>query len=208
MDESSRKEASRSKTAEDTLKLLEQIPAGTHVNAMELFEIAKGSSLSISLSSIYRHLSFLEQRGAIIGVSTERGRVFEIKTSREHHHLICIGCGQTTEFVDSLLERFGETLAERIGFEFHNSRFDILGICLNCRKTDPKFSTDRGVEHLERVLDRVKNQITVMQKKLVQLRNQKDQAALHDLQNAQSELFEMVNEIKPLTANLKDRYDV
>jgi uncharacterized membrane protein (DUF106 family) len=58
------------------------------------------------------------------------------------------------------------------------------------------------------VLDRVKNQITVMQKKLVQLRNQKDRATLHDLQNAQSELFEMVNEIKPLTANLKDRYDV
>jgi Fur family transcriptional regulator, ferric uptake regulator len=206
MDES-RKELGRSRTAEDTLKLLEGIPAGTHVNAMELFELARQSSLSISLSSIYRHLSFLEHKGAIIGVSTERGRVFEIKTAREHHHLICIGCGQTTEFVDSLLERFGETLAERIGFEFHNSRFDILGICLNCRKTDPKFSTDRGVEHLERVLDRVKNQITVIQKKLTNLRNQKDQSALLDLQNAQNEFFALANEIKPLTAILKDRYD-
>jgi Fur family ferric uptake transcriptional regulator len=206
MDES-RKELGRSRTAEDTLKLLEGIPAGTHVNAMELFELARQSSLSISLSSIYRHLSFLEHSGAIIGVSTERGRVFEIKTAREHHHLICIGCGQTTEFVDSLLERFGETLAERIGFEFHNSRFDILGICLNCRKTDPKFSTDRGVEHLERVLDRVKNQITVIQKKLTNLRNQKDQSALLDLQNAQNEFFALANEIKPLTAILKDRYD-
>jgi Fur family transcriptional regulator, ferric uptake regulator len=206
MDES-RKELGRSRTAEDTLKLLEGIPAGTHVNAMELFELARQSSLSISLSSIYRHLSFLEHKGAIIGVSTERGRVFEIKTAREHHHLICIGCGQTTEFVDSLLERFGETLAERIGFEFHNSRFDILGICLNCRKTDPKFSTDRGVEHLERVLDRVKNQITVIQKKLTNLRNQKDQSALLDLQNAQNEFFVLANEIKPLTAILKDRYD-
>lgn len=205
--EDTKKEPGRSKTAEDTLKLLEAIPAGTHVNAMELYELAKESSLSISLSSIYRHLAFLEQRGAIIGVSTERGRVFEIKTAREHHHLICIGCGQTTEFVDSLLERFGETLAERIGFEFHNSRFDILGICLNCRKNDPKFSTDRGVEHLERVLDRVKNQITVIQKKLVNLRNQKDSNALQELQSAQNEFFELSNEIRPLTQLLKDRYE-
>jgi hypothetical protein len=47
-----------------------------------------------------------------------------------------VKCGYTVEFTDELIRGFGKTVAERKGYEHKSTRFDIFGICSECRAKD------------------------------------------------------------------------
>jgi Fur family transcriptional regulator, ferric uptake regulator len=117
--------------------IIKDVPRGVHLTASEVFRRAREAGLDVSLSTVYRTLNALQQGGNVSTVSGEHGRRYEARDSdHDHDHLICLKCGLTIEFADDLIRGFGAAVAERKGYEHKSSRFDILGICAECKAKD------------------------------------------------------------------------
>lgn len=126
---------SRASQAQETLEtFIKGLPRGVHLTAPEVFKLAREQGLKISLSTVYRTLNNLSAQGQVQALSGEHGRRYEASDGEhDHDHLICVKCGLTIEFEDDLIKGFGRTVAERKGYEYKHSRFDVLGLCLQCK---------------------------------------------------------------------------
>ena len=114
--------------------LIRGLPRGAHLTAPEVYRQAKEKGLRVSLSSVYRTLNNLSLLGQVQTFGSEQGRRYEAAAgAQDHDHLICVKCGWTKEFEDKLIGGFGKTVAERKGYAYLHSRFDILGVCQPCR---------------------------------------------------------------------------
>lgn len=95
---------------------------------------------SLPQSSVYRHLTILEEVGAVTRIVTgddfARYELAEHLTGH-HHHLICSDCGDVADFslndtFESSLDEALHAAAEQAGFKPIAHRLDLLGTCANC----------------------------------------------------------------------------
>ena len=92
----------------------------------------------LSQSSAYRNLSVLVDAGVarrLTGAGAH-GR-FELAEdlAGHHHHIVCASCGKVADIVPSpRLERaLDEAARATTGFEVTEHRFDLVGVCAQCR---------------------------------------------------------------------------
>jgi len=111
--------------------LLAIIQEQSHLDAEELYRLAKRVSPRLSLSTVYRTLSLLKELDLIEELHLgEEHHHYEPK-AEEHHHLICLGCGKV---VECFLTKEMKDLGERHGFEVVSAQIELLGYCRDCRK--------------------------------------------------------------------------
>lgn len=124
----------RRATSQRTL-LLELIrEAQGHLDAPELYRLAREKDPRISLSTIYRNLSMLKAMGFINELHfAEEHHHYEIKPQAEHFHLLCVRCGHVIEFESPLTERLKAELTKRHGFTITSTAIDLAGFCPDCR---------------------------------------------------------------------------
>jgi Fur family transcriptional regulator, ferric uptake regulator len=117
--------------------LLEIIRAqGEHLDAEELYRLARRQYPRLSRSTVYRTMRLLRDLGLIDEVHLgEDHHHYEIKAPTHHHHLICLGCGQVLEFSSSRTEELAAAVAREHDFEIREIRIDLTGYCANCRRT-------------------------------------------------------------------------
>jgi Fe2+ or Zn2+ uptake regulation protein len=111
--------------------LLHIISKNAHLDASEIYQLAKREDPKISLSTVYRTVSLLEELGLV--EASELGEDhyhYEVRLE-EHYHLICLDCGKVVEIppVDAV-RKLG---AER-GFEVVGVKLELLGYCAACQK--------------------------------------------------------------------------
>ncbi len=111
--------------------LLRIIGENAHLDASEIYQLAKRENSKISLSTVYRTVRLLEELGLV--EASELGEDhyhYEVRLE-EHYHLICLDCGKVVEIppVDAV-RKLG---AER-GFEVVGVKLELLGYCAECRK--------------------------------------------------------------------------
>lgn len=111
--------------------LLRIISENAHLDASEIYQLAKRENTKISLSTVYRTVRILEELGLV--EASELGEDhyhYEVRLS-EHYHLICLGCGKVVEIppVDAVRK-----LGEERGFEIVGVKLELLGYCPACRK--------------------------------------------------------------------------
>ena len=116
--------------------LLEIIRAqGQHLDAEELYRLARQRFPRLSRSTVYRTMRLLRDLGLIDEVHLgEDHHHYEIKAPVHHHHLICLGCGQVLEFSSPLAEELAAVVARQHGYEIREIRIDLTGYCENCRR--------------------------------------------------------------------------
>ena len=94
----------------------------------------------LAQSSAYRNLAVLERAGVVhrIVTSDEFAR-YELAEdlTHHHHHLICLSCGEVTDFevppaVEHDLEAALDRVAQRTGFQVRTHRLDLVGTCPGC----------------------------------------------------------------------------
>jgi Fur family ferric uptake transcriptional regulator len=106
-----------------------------HLDAEELYRIAKVWEPRISLSTVYRNLSLFKKLGLVDERHfTEAHHHYEVKQKGEHHHLICLNCGRVAEFEYHLSERFKEGIGRNTGFEVAGGEIYLEGYCEQCRQ--------------------------------------------------------------------------
>ena len=108
-----------------------------HFDVDELYlDLKKLKSRSgISKASIYRTIPLLIESGLLAAVYLENGHMhYERAYGREHHsHLRCKACGRIFEFSAPELPALEKTIAEQKRFKSEGHKFEIWGLCSNCR---------------------------------------------------------------------------
>jgi len=99
------------------------------------------SNPGLSQSSAYRNITVLLEAGAARRVTgaDDHGR-FELAEdlAGHHHHLVCQACGKVADVrssprLERALEDAARAAAEEDDFDVVEHRFDLVGLCADCR---------------------------------------------------------------------------
>ena len=119
------------------LKILETLENNpdAHMSAEDIYKVFMDSNdVDIGLATIYRVLTQFESAGIVCRHRFEDGRaVFELDDGKHHDHMVCMQCGDVTEFVDDVIEQRQREIAEKSGFQMTDHCLYIYGICANCQ---------------------------------------------------------------------------
>ncbi|NDW06160.1 Fur family transcriptional regulator [Jiella pacifica] len=101
---------------------------GDHPDALALFRRASRQDPSISLSTVYRTMKVLEEKGAIQRHTFEGGPArFEHADGQHHDHLIDLDTGDVVEFRSDRIEKLQEEIARELGYEIVSHRLELYG---------------------------------------------------------------------------------
>ena len=104
--------------------------AEDHPDASELHRRAKEIDATVSLSTVYRTLSALEQQGVVQRHAFENATArFETADAPHHDHLIDIDTGAVIEFRSDKIEQLQAEIAAELGYDLVRHRLELY-----CRK--------------------------------------------------------------------------
>lgn len=99
-----------------------------HPDAMAIFRRAVKVDAGISLSTVYRTMKLLEDKGTIRRHTFEGGPSrFEQADTVHHDHLIDIETGDVIEFTSERIERLQQEIARQLGYEIVHHRLELYG---------------------------------------------------------------------------------
>lgn len=108
------------------LRLLAE--ASDHPDAMELHRRAAAEDASVSLTTVYRTLKILEEKGEIHRHAFEGGPSrFEPAGAAHHDHLIDLDTGQVIEFRSDKIEALQREIARDLGYDIVHHRLELYG---------------------------------------------------------------------------------
>jgi Fe2+ or Zn2+ uptake regulation protein len=118
------------------LKLIGQ--SAGHLDADELYRLARAHEPTISLSTVYRNLKLFKKLGLVEERHfAEEHHHYEPKAMTRHHHLICVGCGEVIEFVSPLAEEMKKQVEAKKNFVITDTEVRMKGYCPRCRSKMP-----------------------------------------------------------------------
>lgn len=116
------------------LEIMEKA-ADHHMSAEDVYRLLLESGEEIGLATVYRVLTQFEEAGLVQRHYFESGQsVFELDHGTHHDHLVCVKCGRVEEFVDNMIEKRQQEIAERAGFSITDHSLNIYGVCKDCQK--------------------------------------------------------------------------
>ena len=114
--------------------ILEIIRHG-HLDADEIYRQARIRQPRLSLSTVYRTLRMFKKLGLVEELHLDEAHHhYEVKPSSEHHHLVCLGCGEVVEFKCPLSPKMKRDIAREKGFEVTGVQIRMTGYCSKCRQ--------------------------------------------------------------------------
>ena len=127
--------ATRRRVTEQRRLLLEIIRThGEHLDAEQIYALARQQNPRLSLSTVYRTLSLLRDLGLVDEVHLgEDHHHYELKPAAALYHLICRGCGRVTEFSTCLADELAAAVGDEHGYDVQEVHIDLLGLCAPCR---------------------------------------------------------------------------
>ncbi|WIV49806.1 Fur family transcriptional regulator [Marivivens sp. LCG002] len=100
--------------------------AEDHPEAIELHRRAEAVVPGISLSTVYRSLTELENQGVILRHQFDGTPArFEHTETRHHDHMIDVDTGEVVEFASERIEALQAEIAEALGYEIVHHRFEL-----------------------------------------------------------------------------------
>jgi Fur family ferric uptake transcriptional regulator len=107
------------------LKILDE--AKDHPSVEDVYDRAKGEDASISIATVYRTLSLLDELDLVIRHEFQEGYSRYELNWDHHHHLIDLDSGEVIEFQNSQLEKLKVKIAEELGYDLIDHRLELYG---------------------------------------------------------------------------------
>ncbi len=107
-----------------------------HFTPEKLYLLIKKTypSLNMGIATVYRTLNFLEESELATSISFGmHGKKYEFGGKNHHDHLICKGCGDIIEFLDDIIEKRQNDIANSHGYKIQSHNMQIFGICPKCQ---------------------------------------------------------------------------
>jgi len=105
----------------------------THPTADWLYAQLKRKIPSLSLGTVYRNLSILNEQGLVQKIAA--GSTFDRFEANAipHYHLICESCGKVEDFKMEGYQEMNDRANQLTKFNIKRHRIDFFGICQKCR---------------------------------------------------------------------------
>lgn len=127
--------AGRPVTSQRSLLLDIICQANRHLDADELYRLAKNKEPRISLATVYRNLKLFRELGLIVESNLgDTHSHYEIKSAAGHHHLVCLGCGQIIEFDSPSIAKATAKIQRENDFDITSIQLKMEGYCPKCKK--------------------------------------------------------------------------
>ena len=106
-----------------------------HFDADELYLKMKSTGQKVSRATVYNTLDLLLECGFISRYRfAENHSRYEKIIGRPHHdHLICLECGEITEFVSDKIALVNSEICKEKKFKAQSATFQIFGTCAKCQ---------------------------------------------------------------------------
>ena len=108
-----------------------------HLSVEEINEMLQSRYPGIGLSTIYRTLPILERMRLVQKINLDDGCMRYQFTSpdekHEHHHLICLECGEVIDMEVDLLDNLEKQIMHKNGFTVTDHKVKFFGTCHNCK---------------------------------------------------------------------------
>lgn len=114
------------------LKILGE--ASDHPSVEEVYDRAKEEDGSISIATVYRTLSLLDELDLVIRHEFQEGYARYELNWDHHHHLVDLDTGKVIEFQNEELEKLKVKIAEELGYELVDHRLELYGKKLKKKK--------------------------------------------------------------------------
>jgi Fur family ferric uptake transcriptional regulator len=120
---------SRRDAVHDTLRRSEGFRS-----AQDVYTEMRQHGAKIGLTTVYRALQTLADRGQVDVLRTDEGEsVYRAcATGAHHHHLVCRKCGHTVEVEGPAVERWAEAIGAEHGFTEVTHTVEVFGTCSSC----------------------------------------------------------------------------
>jgi Fe2+ or Zn2+ uptake regulation protein len=108
-----------------------------HPTADELFDEVQAVDPSLSLSTVYRTLRWLESEGLVSARrfdGDQRQERFDPVHPSEHHHFLCTVCQTVIEFDNPLIEQISSEFEQREGVLVECASVELYGLCSQCQE--------------------------------------------------------------------------
>lgn len=107
--------------------------ATRHLTAEDVFTNLAARRAGIGLATVYRVLSQLEDAGLLLrNLFDSHKAVYETSDGALHDHLVCLGCGEVTEFHDAAMALRQRAVASSHGYRWADRQLAIYGHCARC----------------------------------------------------------------------------
>ncbi|MCC7496984.1 MAG: transcriptional repressor [Bryobacterales bacterium] len=132
--------------------LLELIDkSGLHLDAEQLYKLAKEKDSKLNRVTVYRTLKLLKEGGLVDELDLMHWggdqHYYETRTKQEHAHVICLRCGKVEEFFGEPLQKLRRQVESHFGFQVVLARTEIGGYCAHCqvlRAQEAREAADRA----------------------------------------------------------------
>lgn len=98
-----------------------------HPSVESVFERAKKVDPTISIATVYRTLSLLEEMDIIIKREFNETFARYDTNTEHHHHMIDLETGEVIEFKNEELEQLKIKIAKDLGYDLIDHRLDLYG---------------------------------------------------------------------------------
>ncbi len=112
------------------------LSAGGHLSTEELYQLVKKTDPKLGFVTVFRTLKTLAECGLARETDLHDGRTrFEHTYKRpHHHHIVCLECERTIEFLSPESERIQDEIISKYGFRPVSHNLQIFGVCPDCQK--------------------------------------------------------------------------
>jgi len=117
------------------LDLIDQ--SGKHLDAEQLYQLAREKDPRLNRVTVYRTLKMLKHGGLVdeLDLMHHAGdqHYYETRLKQEHAHVVCLRCGRVEEFFGNPLRQLREEIERDLGFEILLARTEVGGYCSHCQ---------------------------------------------------------------------------
>jgi len=111
--------------------------SGEHLDAEQLYQLAKEKDPKLNRVTVYRTLKLLKTGGLVdeLDLMHHKGdqHYYETRQKQEHAHIICLRCGRIEEYFGAPLQSMREQMETQFGFEIMLARTEVGGYCAHCQ---------------------------------------------------------------------------
>ena len=105
----------------------------THPSIEEIYAFIHNEHPSISKSTVYRNLHYLEEGGYLRYISMPDGPARYDANCFRHYHFKCRGCGKLYDVAIAYLDGINDMVQSLHGFEVGEHNVVFTGLCTACK---------------------------------------------------------------------------
>ncbi len=121
------------KSRETIIEILEN--SDLPVSADEIYIGIKQKGGTTNLSTVYRTLELLENKGLVCKSLMVEGKArYELTGDGHRHHLICTKCHKMISIDSCPFEELEKELGAKTQFDITGHKLELYGVCPECKK--------------------------------------------------------------------------